>query len=146
MSAPSTTVQPDGNILLCGSVFNPDMDTWMMRFRPNGRVDTSFGNAGVVITDFHPGGIDAAASMALSVDGKIRIAGFHGTPSNFLVARYSSSGILEESTSFGFTAGQSSSGSDIALQPDGKVLVIGGTRNPDTAINGGVFAIARLTE
>src|SRR5688572_5232302 len=75
-------VQPDGNILLCGALLNPDMDVWMMRFRPNGRVDTSFGTGGVVITDFQPGGIDAAASMVLSADGKIRIAGFHGTPSN----------------------------------------------------------------
>ena len=139
-------IQSDGNLLLCGAVFNPDMDLWMMRFRPNGRVDTSFGNNGVVITDFQPGGSDAAASMSLSSDGKIRIAGFHGTPSSFLVARYSASGAFEESTSFTFTPGQNSAASDIALQPDGKIVVIGGTRNPDTTINGGVFAIARLTE
>lgn len=139
-------VQPDGNILLCGSVSSSDMDTWMMRFRPNGRIDTSFGNSGVVITDFEPAGMDAAASMVLSPDGKIRIAGSHGAPSSFLVARYSSSGTLEESTSFAFTPGQSSSASDIALQPDGKVVVIGSTRNPNTTINGNVWAIARLTE
>ncbi len=139
-------VQPDGNILLCGSVTHSDTDVWMMRFRPRGRIDTSFGNNGVVITDFQPGGTDAAASMVLSLDGKIRIAGFQGTPSSFLVARYSSSGTLEESTSVAFTPGQSSSASDIALQPDGKVVVIGGTRNTDPTINGNVFAIARLTE
>ena len=139
-------VQPDGNILLCGSVFNPDMDAWMMRFKPNGRVDTSFGNTGVVINDFSPGGADAATSMALSADGKIRIAGFLGTPAKFLVARFSANGTFEENTSIEFTPGQPASASDITLQPDGKLLVIGGTRNPNTSINGGVFAIARLTE
>jgi uncharacterized delta-60 repeat protein len=118
----------------------------MMRFRSNGRTDTSFGSLGVVITDFEPAGMDAAASMVLSSDGKIRIAGSHGTPSRFFVARYSAAGALEESTSFPFTAGQNSSASDIALQPDGKVVVIGGTRNPNAAINGDVMAIARLTE
>jgi uncharacterized delta-60 repeat protein len=139
-------LQPDGNILLCGSIANSDTDTWMMRFRSNGRTDTSFGSLGVVITDFEPAGMDAAASMVLSSDGKIRIAGSHGTPSRFFVARYSAAGALEESTSFPFTAGQNSSASDIALQPDGKVVVIGGTRNPNAAINGDVMAIARLTE
>lgn len=139
-------LQPDGNILLCGSIANSDTDTWMMRFRSNGRIDTSFGSGGVVITDFEPAGMDAAASMVLSSDGKIRIAGSHGTPSRFFVARYSAGGTLEESTSFPFTNGQNSSASDIALQPDGKLVVIGGTRNPNTAINGDVMAIARLTE
>ena len=140
------TVQPDGKILLCGGIFDSDTDTWMMRFRANGRVDTSFGNGGVVRTDFLPGGIDAASSIALSPDGKIRIAGSLGSLANFLVARYSANGILEESTSFGFTPNQFASASDIALQPDGKIVVIGGTRNPNAAINGGVFAIARLIE
>ena len=140
------TIQTDGNILLCGSVVDSDTDTWMMRFRPNGRVDTSFGNSGVVITDFQPGGIDAAASMALSTDGKIRMAGSIGTPANFLIARYSANGTLEENTSIAFTPGQFASASDVTLQPDGKLLVIGATRNPDMSINGGVFAIARLTE
>ncbi len=140
------TVQPDGNILLCGMVFNPDADTWMMRFRSNGRVDTSFGTGGAVISDFLPGGTDNASAMALSPDGKVRIVGSMGSPSTFLVARFSANGSLEDNTSIAFTDGQHSTGSDIALQPDGKVMVIGATRNPNMSINGSVFAIARLTE
>jgi uncharacterized delta-60 repeat protein len=139
-------VQNDGKILLCGSVFESDTDTWMMRFRPNGRVDTSFGNAGVAIIDIVPGATDAATSMVVSSDGKIRTAGFFGSPASFLVARFSAVGAFEESTTFPFTAGTASSANDITLQPDGKVVVIGSTRNPNTSINGNVFAIARLTE
>ena len=133
-----TTVQPDGNILLCGGVFNPDIDTWMMRFRPNGRVDTSFGNSGVVIDDFQPGGTDAPTSMALSPDGKIRIAGYHGTPLSFLVAKYSATGTLEQSTSFAFTPGQSSYANDLSRSSRRAGTVLELTRNPNTTINGNV--------
>jgi uncharacterized delta-60 repeat protein len=139
-------IQPDGKILLCGTVSNPDSDTWIMRIKPNGRADTSFGTGGTAITDFVPGGTDAAHAMALSSDGKIRIAGLAYSPSNFLVARFSANGTLEDSTAMQFTSGQYAQAYDLTLQPDGKVVVVGETKNPDTAINGSVWAIARLTE
>ncbi|MFN6962953.1 MAG: hypothetical protein ACK4S4_04220 [Pyrinomonadaceae bacterium] len=140
-------VQPDGNILLAGSISNPDLDVWMMRLRPNARVDTSFGTGGIVVRDFLPGGADAAASAALSADGKVRLAGTLGSPQNVLVARFAANGTFEESTSIEFTPGQYAGANDVTLQPDGKVLVAGYTRHPNTAATtGSVFAVARLTE
>ena len=146
-SVAKALVQPDGKILLAGSVSGPDANVWMTRFRSNGRRDITFGNNGVVMNDFAPGATDVARSIALSPDGKIRLAGHLGSPTNFLVARYSSSGLLEDSTTFEFTPGQYAEATDVALQPsDGKVLVVGRTKNPNATINGSVFAIARLTE
>ena len=141
-------LQADGKILLGGSVTSSDSDVWMARFRPNGRRDTTFGNDGVVIQDLAPGDTDVANSLAISPDGKIRIAGQLGpsSASSFLVARFSGNGAFEEQTSFPFTAGQYAVASDITLQPDGKLLVAGYTRNPNTSITGSVMAIARLTE
>jgi uncharacterized delta-60 repeat protein len=139
-------LQPDGSILIGGSITGSDMDTWMMRFRSNGRPDNSFGTGGVVIQDFTPGGTDTGMAMALSANGKIRLVGSAGAPTNFLVARFAANGTLEDSTTFPFTAGQNARATDVAIQPDGKLVVIGDTRNPDTSITGSVFAIARLTE
>jgi uncharacterized delta-60 repeat protein len=139
-------LQADGSLLLCGTVSSSDADVWMGRIRHTGRLDNSFGSAGVVIQDFAPGGADAATSIALSADGKIRLVGSVGSPSDFLVARFASNGQLEDSTSIPFTTGQNSAAADVAIQPDGKLVVIGVTRNPNANINGSVFAVARLTE
>lgn len=140
-------LQPDGKILLCGSVASGDLDVWMMRLQRNGRPDPTFGTAGVTIRDFSPAQQDSAMAIALSADGKIRLAGRLGATPNFLVARFSANGAFEEHTSFEFTPGQYASANDIRFQPDGKLVVIGETRNPNTAATtGSVFAIARLTE
>lgn len=141
-----TILQANGNILLCGSVSGLDMDLWMMRLRPNGRPDTTFGTGGVVISDFAPGGPDSANAIALSPDGKIRVVGSVGAPLNFLVARFSAGGELEDNMSIAFTPGQYAVGNDITFQPDGKLVVIGQTKDPNPATAGGAFAIARLIE
>jgi uncharacterized delta-60 repeat protein len=141
-------VQSDGKILLCGNVSGSDADVWLARFKPNGLRDTTFGNNGVAIHDLAPGATDIANAVTVSADGKIRIAGQLGpfSTSSFLVGRFSANGVFEEQTSFSFTSGHPSAANDISLQPDGKLLVAGHTRNPDTSINGTVFAVARLTE
>lgn len=140
-------LQPDGKILLAGAVSSDDSDVWMARFKPNGRPDHTFGNNGVVISDFAPGGQDIGRSIALSPDGKIRLVGYLGSPTNFLVARYSATGAFEESTTFPFTANEYAEAADVAMQADGKIVVVGRTRHPDPATTtGSVFAIARLTE
>ena len=140
-------VQSDGKILLSGNVVSSDADVWVARFRPNGRRDTGFGENGVVIHDFSVGDADIANSIAISADGKIRIAGQIGqsTPS-FLVARFSANGTLEDQTSISFTTGQYAVAQDIALQQDGKLLVAGYARNPNMSITGSVMAIARFIE
>ena len=140
-------LQADGKILLCGTVTNSDTDVWMARFRPNGRWDSTFGNNGVVVNDFAPGAPDIAKSIAVSADGKIRIAGEVGSPiQSFLVARFSANGTFEEQTAFSFTTDQYSGAEDVTLQADGKLVVVGYARNPNMSVTGSSMAIARLTE
>ncbi len=66
-------VQPDGNIILSGTVRNADesFDSFgLMRFRLDGSLDISFGNDGVAV-----GGTDNAGhKMVLQPDGRIVIA------------------------------------------------------------------------
>lgn len=144
-------LQSDGKILVAGTIFSETaVSIWMGRFRPNGRLDPTFGNNGVAIPDLIPNEAEFINSVIVSPDGKIRIAGWTGNPSffttGFLVARFSSSGAPEDHIKIPFANNQGTRAFDLALQPDGKLVVVGGTRNPDASINGGVFAIARLTE
>jgi len=143
-------VQPDNKYLVSGSISTPDNDALMVRFTQRGRLDYGFGNAGVVITDFTPDGNDSFNGAKLTADGKIIAVGQASTSpstfSSFLVAKYSANGSLEASTQTSFTTSQNSSAANAVIQPDGKIVVIGYTRNPNLSINGNVFAIARYTD
>jgi uncharacterized delta-60 repeat protein len=86
-------IQTDGRIVEAGSSFDHvlgDLSVALARVNSDGSIDTAFGNAGTVVTDF--GERDGAASVLLQPDGKILIAGHLGTntpfTSDFLVARY----------------------------------------------------------
>lgn len=137
---------PNGRLILAGSISSGgDTDIWMMRLRSNGRRDDTFGTNGVVVHDLLSTGTDLARGVTVSADGKVRIVGEIGSPANFLVARFSESGVYEDHTSFGFTAGESANGNHIAMQADGKIVVIGQTRNL-VGTSGQMFAVARLIE
>ncbi|HEX8251218.1 MAG TPA: hypothetical protein VF599_23800 [Pyrinomonadaceae bacterium] len=142
-------VQSENKYLITGAIKNPDEDAFMMRFTQRGRPDYGFGNAGMVVTDFNAGGIDGLRRGELSIDGKIIVAGYAATASDpftsFLVARYSANGALEAHTRTAFTPAQHSVATDLAIQSDGKIVVIGYTKNPDASVNGNVFAFARYT-
>lgn len=142
-------VQSENKYLVTGAIKNPDEDALMVRFTQRGRPDYAFGNAGMVVTDFNAGGIDGFRRAEPLIDGKIVVVGYAATPSDpftsFLVARYSANGNPEAHTRTAFTPSQNSVATDVAIQPDGKITVIGHTTNPDPSINGNVFAFARYT-
>ncbi len=102
-----------------------------------GDLDPSFSGDGKLTTDF---GVGGAFGVALQGDGKIVAVGDSG--GDFALARYNPDGSLDPSfagdgmqtTDFGRDF---ESASDIALQPDGKIVVVGGG-GP-----GGNFALAR---
>lgn len=112
-----------------------------------GDLDTSFGNAGKVTTDFGFGGgsDDNALSMAINHRGEILVAGtlFSVQGQRFALSRYTPDGALDASfgsagrviTDFGDWA---SSGTDLALGPNGKIVVAGytyhGEGNVDIAL------------
>jgi uncharacterized delta-60 repeat protein len=99
----------------------------------SGTLDTSFGTAGKVTTDFAGSG-DGAAAVAVQPDGKIVVAGaatINGG-ADFALARYTSSGALDTTfgrggkvtTDFG---GIYEGATSVAVQRDGKIVVAGGS-------------------
>ena len=122
-------VQSDGKLLVAGTY---GVDFGLARFNSNGSLDTSFGTSGFVATDF-AAGTDGAYSIALQADGRIVLGGFafSGTSFDFALARYHSNGTLD--TTFNGTgkvltdlgATSSDTGYQIALQPDGRILLAG---------------------
>src|SRR5206468_4037229 len=72
-------------------------DAWaVVRFKPNGRLDSTFGNGGKVVTNWS-GANDEAWGVLVLRNGKIVVAGYaRGT---FAAARYTPTGQVD--TSFG---------------------------------------------
>ena len=141
----SVAIQPDGKILVAGISWsgNPSFDDFaLVRYNQDGSLDSSFGTNGIVLTDF--GGSDVAYSVAIQPDGKILVAGTTFTPldGDFGLVRYNQDGSLD--SSFGTNGivltdfGGSDVAKSVAIQPDGKILVAGGSD-----IGNGVFALAR---
>ncbi len=138
--ASSVVVQPDGKIVVAGGafplfVFLGDFET--VRFNPDGTLDTTFGNGGIVTTSF-PGQGSFANAVALQDDGKIVAAGtdyvdFSGDVSSntdFALARYNADGSPD--MSFGGTGqvttdflGFNDDAFSVLLQPDGRIVAVG---------------------
>jgi uncharacterized delta-60 repeat protein len=98
-----------------------------------GSLDPSFGNGGIVTTDFGDqinGNKASAAAIAIQSDGKILVCGGVPSSTGFPVAaveRYNTDGSVD--TSFGssgiVTTPQLAVPSAITLQADGKIVVAG---------------------
>src|SRR5262249_2841121 len=72
----SMAVQSDGKILVAGALYNNgtlDFDFALVRYNPDGSLDTSFDGDGKATTDF---GSDFGRGVALQSDGKILVAGY----------------------------------------------------------------------
>ena len=103
-------------------------DFALVRYNPDGSLDTTFNGTGKVITPVGGG----ANSVAIQSDGKIIAAGEKPKRLNaaFTLVRYNADGTLD--TSFNGTGkvitsvGNSDSGaSELAIQTDGKIVVAG---------------------
>ncbi len=148
----SVLIQPDGKIVAVGSANNPATyyDFAAVRYLSNGTIDTTFGVAGKVSTDFGDQNFDRARSAVLQPNGSIVAAGFaisqNGGVQNFAVARYTSSGILDATFSgdgktqidFGDCC---QSANKVLLQSDGKIITVGYANTEDSDSD---FLLARL--
>jgi uncharacterized delta-60 repeat protein len=109
-----------------------------------GDLDPSFGDAGVVTTEF----IGEAYGMALQSDGKIVTVGGHDFSSSFALARFNADGGLDQSfgddgtLSTGFGAPHTAA-FDVAIQTDGKIVAAGTTARAPSGSLGNWFALAR---
>jgi uncharacterized delta-60 repeat protein len=148
----SVLVQPDGKLVAVGSAKNPAnfYDFAAVRYLSDGTVDTTFGMAGRVRTDFGAQEWDRAHSAALAGNGKIVAAGFtisgQGLNQNFAVARYTESGVLDTTfsgdgrTQIDFGSCCQSAGK-VLLQGDGKIITVG---YANTESSDSDFLLARL--
>ncbi len=116
----NVVLQPDGKIIMAGSGSAPII----VRYNSDGTLDTSFGTNGKLTAAI-------SGPVALQTDGKLIVGG--STSSGSALARYTSNGTLD--TAFG-TNGVASiwennnsnfrvSFGDLAVQPDGKIMVVG---------------------
>jgi uncharacterized delta-60 repeat protein len=147
-----TLVQPDGKFVLIGNGRPVTTSQFLLvRLTRRGRPDVAFGQNGVAFgPNLSPGSHEVGYSGGLMSDGRIVVVGSHAatqtSPSSFAVGRFSAAGILESSAVTPFTPDQSSVPHDVLIQPDGKIVVAGYTRNPDASADGNLFAIARYTQ
>jgi len=147
-AARGTAVQSDGKIVAVGSDGN---DFTLARYNTDGTIDTGFGSAGKVATDFS-GGVDQAFAVAIDSSGKIVVAGsatntstVNPTGTDFALARYNANGSLD--TSFGSSGkvvtdfnGSSDQASALKIDSNGKIVVGGRAFNSSTSFD---FALAR---
>ena len=147
--ANAVALRPDGKIVLAGFTGpavagGATVDFAVARLTTGGGLDTGFDGDGKATIDF--GFNDVANAVALQPDGKIVLAGSAvGVSPDFAVARLNADGGLDSSfgsdglVTYNFGATEAANG--VALQPDGKVVVVGST----SVSSGGDFAVLRLT-
>ena len=125
----SLHIQPDQKIIASTTFFeNSDPDYMLMRYLPNGDLDTSFGLNGIVKTNL---GYEQLAATNLLADGKIMAGGSaktNGTDNHIFLARYLGNGQLDPSFGSGGTVielidSETLKVFEIRTQEDGKILV-----------------------
>lgn len=131
-------------------------DFALARFDANGTLDTSFGAGGKVLTNFDGSSNESLRALALQADDKLVAAGSTSTfktSSDFGLARYNANGSLDTtfdldgkvSTDFATKGGKtpaSDEANGLVIQPDGKIVLVGSTRNGP---GGNGFALARYS-
>ena len=129
-------LQPDGKIVVVGGVSPFGLEAFdfaLARYNPDGSLDAGFGAGGKVVTDLGGSFGETARAVAIQPDGKIVVVGASG--SHAMVVRYRSSGRLDARFGDGgivtidFPGLQASLTPrlDLALQPDGKIIIMGQT-------------------
>jgi uncharacterized delta-60 repeat protein len=124
--ARSVAIQEDGRIVVGGT--DSGQRFAVVRYRPDGVLDTSFGGDGIVRTNFTPGD-DVAWDVAIQPDGKIVAVGAAGFgQTGFQLARYRRDGTLDPT--FGddgmvVTRYSGANARTLALQPNGRIVVAG---------------------
>lgn len=151
--ARAAALQGDGKIVVAGSSSSGGFSGSfaLARYNPNGSLDGGFNGSGKVTAAFAPNHDDAAFSMDMQADGKMIVAGFAAPSGNptagaFGLMRFNANGTLDPSFgSGGKVTTDVGPGRDIvydvAVQPDGKIVVAGYTEDAPNGHRS--FALAR---
>lgn len=117
-------VQPDNKIVVGGTTYSNTKDYQsIVRYLPNGAIDTAFGNGGKIIIN-KPG---TARSVVIQPDGKILVAGddnvYIGVTrlnvDGTLDSTFNDNELHDSANEFGWML------TDMQLLPDGKILIAG---------------------
>jgi uncharacterized delta-60 repeat protein len=136
----AVATQGDGKIVVAGQrtsnepdPYNPAHDFMLVRYTPEGSVDPSFDDDGMVVTDL--GGQDVVRAVSIQSDGKIVAAGYSDSVVSAL-ARYNPDGSLDASfDGDGKVFTQGGAATALAIQDDGKLVVAGTTGLANFAVN-----------
>ena len=121
-------------------------------FAGPGDLDRSFSGDGRQTTDFPGSASDKGRDVAVQADGKTVVVGHSaasGAGEDFRIARYNLDGSLDRSFSddgkqtTDFSDASEDKANAVAIQPDGKLVVVGTVDGPGDAPEGADFALAR---
>jgi uncharacterized delta-60 repeat protein/CSLREA domain-containing protein len=130
--------QPDGKLVIAGyATYSVNVNWKMMlaRFNPDGTLDNSFGTNGYRLSSTGDDFVGISA-MALQNNGSIVVVG-HTDPTtasndmDWLIARFTTTGAIDTTFSgngrdtIDWASGDEKA-RDVVIQPDGKIVVVGG--------------------
>jgi uncharacterized delta-60 repeat protein len=142
-------IQPDGAVLIAGGTLEPDCTSRfaLARLR-EGNLDQRFGRGGIILTGFGSRSAVATAMGAMPDHGMVLVGelkepegdncvnpGAHlhlGGAPGFVLARYQSDGRLDrrfDGDGRAVTNLEEGNATDVLVQPDGKVIVVGSSAN-----------------
>ena len=126
----AVALQADGRIVAAGGTSG---GIALARYEANGSLDPTFGDGGRVVTDLHSH-VQWASAIVIQPDGKLVVSGSTrqlGSYADFLVARYTASGALDQSFGNGglvstdFQPGWTDYAFGVALGPGSKIVAAG---------------------
>ena len=128
----AVTLQPDGKILVAGTArVDGGAYALLVRYHPDGALDTTFGTGGKVVSSFGGHSMEATA-VAVRPNGRILLGGYAwDTGWQFALERYNGDGSLD--TTFGIDGrastvfGSNDQAIAMAVQNDGRILQAGMT-------------------
>ena len=151
-TARDIALQSNGKIVVSGQKSTVDRDVALARYNANGTLDTSFSDDGKQSTEFG-GDNGSEGGLAIQSNGKIVMAGYawnhNSTDKEFAIYRYNPNGSIDltftgDGVAIGnFGVNQFDVTRDLAIQSDGKIVVVGESGSNESAEDFD-FAIARL--
>ena len=122
---------PDGRFYAGGTGYSFTRMFALLRYMPNGALDTTFDHDGIVMLPLAPGP-SAANAMVLGSDGKVVLAGTFDSAlgADFALARFDSTGAFDQTFGYaGITFTDFDGRDDVAMaanmQSDGKLVLAG---------------------
>jgi uncharacterized delta-60 repeat protein len=163
--AKALVIRPNGKIVVAGWAkflgrwtdegrYDPSKIA-LVRYKPDGTRDRSFGNDGVAVAEL-PDQTAYGSDLAVQADGNFVVAGSAaplrgGFPESLILARFTRPGSLDPTfgggdgwATWSDALAAQTSGRDMALQADGRILVALDVYEPGTPVFTPAFALARF--